>query len=574
MSKKTVRVAAVQLSAGANVAENLQTCLRMIDRAAAECQPDLMVLPEFCNHLSWYNDKQHCYDVSVPLDGEFLQAIAQKAVQYQCHIVINCTVQHPATSTATGTSLLYGPDGKLLVTSDKQVLMGHENDFLVRACALTPVVETSIGRISTYACMDGVINETPRFLALQGAQILCNSLNSFAIDEASLHVPVRAAENKVFVVAANKCGPLIPEFLLEPVSQATNIPIEFLHGAGESQIVSPDGTVLAKAPRSGEAVVWADIDPSQADNKRRPDGTDIFASRRPALYTAIAEQPSEIDHPIAATQLSTAVYQPRQDGISAIAEVANALPAIVADGVQVIVLPELFCFAGGIVADIKSAVERSTQAIHQLVNALAGSSAVVVTSLVDATPLGLSHVGVALGASGVLQRQAQLHRCERHDWVQDLGNSVNALQMEWGRLAILVGDDCLYPESFRLAVFTGVDVVAAPISVQEAWELGTGLLERSAENRVILLAASRPSPHGASLLTTLHKDFTLMTPWEKRSFDGYISYPLATFAPAEPGLTQLTVHPANTQNKVLSHRTDLVAGRPWYLAQPIVSESR
>ena len=125
-TQKSVRVAAVQFGAGVDVDANLQTCLRMIDQAAAE-KPDLMVLPEFSNHASWYDDKQHCYDVSVPLGGPFLTAIADKAKEHGCYIVINVTVQRE-NNVATGTSLLYGPEGDLLAEADKQVLMGHENE--------------------------------------------------------------------------------------------------------------------------------------------------------------------------------------------------------------------------------------------------------------------------------------------------------------------------------------------------------------------------------------------------------------------------------------------------------------
>src|SRR5262245_9178162 len=132
-SPSTVRVAAVQFGAGTDVEANLATCLRMIDEAAQH-HPDLMVLPEFANHASWYDDKDHCYRVSVPVEGDFLAAIADKAREHQCAIVINVTVQREDGS-ATGTSLLYGSDGTLLGQSDKQVLMGHENDFLRRAQA-------------------------------------------------------------------------------------------------------------------------------------------------------------------------------------------------------------------------------------------------------------------------------------------------------------------------------------------------------------------------------------------------------------------------------------------------------
>ena len=141
--------------------------------------------------------------------------------------------------------------------------------------------------------------------------------------------------------------------------------------------------------------------------------------------------------------------------------------------------------------------------------------------------------------------------------------------MPWGKLAVLGGDDTIYPESFRLAIFAEADVVAAPITVLEKWEVELGLLERAAENRICLVAASRPTEAGSSLITTLHNDYTLMTSWETRPFDGNISYPIVTRAPQNAGLTQATVHPANTANKEVSKNTDLVNGRPWYLAGAI-----
>ncbi|NWF70494.1 MAG: carbon-nitrogen hydrolase family protein [Chloroflexi bacterium] len=565
-----VRVAAVQFGAGTDVQANLQTCLRMIDEAAKQ-QPQLMVLPEFCNHASWYDNKEHCYNVSVPLDGEFLQAVAAKAAEHQCYIVINVTVQH-ANGTVTGTSILYDPQGQRLAMSDKQVLMGHENDFLQRAQSVCPIVETPFGRIAMYACMDGVINETPRGLALRGAHILCNSLNSFARDEAALHVPVRAPENRVFIVAANKVAPLIPEFLLEPVSQATNIPVEFLHGAGESQIVAPDGTVLAKAPRTGDAVVIADIDVSEAEDKTRPDGTDVFAARRPALYSAIAQPPQERHYTPGAAEMHAAVFQPPSEGAAAIEEAAAALSQAASVGAQLLVLPELFCFENGRVSDAREALMRSQAAIDALSAACKAQKhdIWVVTSLAQAADGGYAHVGLLIGRDGLRARQPQLHRSARHAaWVNVLGDYLQVQQLPFGRLALIVGDDALYPETFRLAALQNAEIAAVPTHLLEKWELETGLRERSAENRLCLVVASRPTAFGASALMTLHADFTLMTPWKTRPFDGNISTPLVTAAAHAPGLTHAAIHPANAQNRFVSHRTDVVDGRPWYLTQAI-----
>ncbi|MCB1710691.1 MAG: carbon-nitrogen hydrolase family protein, partial [Halioglobus sp.] len=159
----TIRVAAAQFHVGADIEANLATCLHWLDEAS-RCRPDLVVLPEFCNHLSWYADRQHCIDVSVELDGPFLAAIAARARELGIHVVVNCTVRRPDGS-ATGSSLLYSPAGELLADNTKQIYIGHENDFLEPASAEGPVVRTALGRLGLYACMDGVINEPPRCLA-------------------------------------------------------------------------------------------------------------------------------------------------------------------------------------------------------------------------------------------------------------------------------------------------------------------------------------------------------------------------------------------------------------------------
>lgn len=567
MKKTRIRVAAAQLSAGTDVTANRDRCVAMV-RQAAGAQPDLLVLPEFCNHLSWYDSQEHCYEVAVELDGEFLGVLADEARRAGTFLVVNCTVRRGGAA-VTGTSVLIGRDGRRLATADKQVLMGHENDFLCRATESCPVVDSEIGRLAMYACMDGVICETPRSLALAGAQILCNSLNSFAYDEASLHIPVRAPENRVFVVAANKVGPLIPAALLGPVSAQTNIPVHHLYGAGESQIVAPDGTVLARASRDRADVVFADIEVGRADVKLRPDGTDVFASRRPELYGAIVASPSSPPAPErpASPAVEVAVVQPLTIGNAAIAEAVRAVAASSQAGVRLVVLPELFFAAGAVVADPVVGVTKSRAAIEAL-RAACGDRCHVATSVVMAVDGGYRHAAVLIGDRGVVLEQGQLHASARHPWSR-LADRVVCAALPWGRVALVVGDDAIYPETFRLVALAGADAVAAPLHVQERWEVTTGLVERAAENRVNLVAATRPSDAGTSLIATLHSDFTLMTPWVDRQFDGTISEPVVVRAPSAGGVTRATIHPRSAANKVVSHRTDLLASRPWLLSGEI-----
>jgi predicted amidohydrolase len=560
-----IRVAALQCGAGDDVAANLATCLRLIDEAAAH-QPDVMVLPEFCNHCAWYRDHEHAYEVAVALDGDFLAAIAAKAQAHHCYIKLNCTVRR-ANGKITGTNLLYDPEGRLIAACDKQVLMGNENNFLTNATEIAPVIELPFGKVGMYACMEGVVPESARSLVVRGAQLLLNSLNSFAEDEASLHIPVRAAENRVFVVASNKVGALIPAAMIEAVAARIKVPADRLHGAGESQILAPDGTVLAKAPRTGEAVIYADIDLSAAENKQRPDGTNIIANRRPELYRAIAEQPRERNYQPGAAQIEAAIYQPAANDEAAIDEAAAAVRQAIATGITLIVLPELFCFADGRVRDAQAATKVSARAVTALTNALQTSESYIVTSLVEND----QHVGLLLNRDGVLLKQPQLHRSERQAaWVTKLGDDLVTIDLPCGRLAIIVGDDALYPELFRVAAIRNVEVVATPLQILEAWELDTGLLERAAENRISVLAASRPCAAGASALITVSEDFTLWTEWKHRPFDGNINYPLITRATNESGLTRATIYPANAGNRLISQQTDLVDGRAWWLAEPLV----
>ena len=565
--RSRMRVAVAQFGVGPDVDANLRTCLRMLDQAAAE-RPDLVVLPEFCNHASWYESGDHCQAVALEPQGAFLNAIAARAKALGIWVVINCTLRRSA-SRCTGTSLLFDDAGTLRGENDKQVLMGHENDHLSPAERPGPIVDTPFGRVGLYACMDGVINETPRCLALRGAQLMCNSLNSFAKDEGSLHVPVRAAENKVFVAAANKVGPLIPEAILGQVSRRTGIPERYLMGAGESQIVAPDGAVLAIASRDQPGVVCADIDLREADCKQRPDGSDIFALRRPQLYGALAQDPAgQAFSGGGAESVRGALIQLPETGPQALAAAVEAARAAFRDGAQLAALPPLFCLPNQAVDDPSAAAAASAAAVEALAGAC-GAGTYIATTLVARDPIQLC--GILIGSHGMALRQGQLHASQRHAW-SGLSERVEVADLGYARVAVLTSDDACVPETFRLATLAGADTVVVPAMPQERWEMDTGLLERSAENRVNLLVAAQPGALGASFATALPKDFTLRTQWEKRPFDGWLSHPPRTHAGPGPGTTPVEIHPRWAENKVVSLGTDLLAGRPWQLLDPICRE--
>ncbi|XWX03869.1 nitrilase-related carbon-nitrogen hydrolase [Aggregatilineales bacterium SYSU G02658] len=544
----SVRVAAAQFEIGTDVAQNLATCCRMIDEAA-RVAPALLVLPEFCNHLSWYRDRAHSYEVAVTLDGEFLQAIAAKARQHGFYVMINCTVRR-APDTVTGTNILFDPTGRPIAIADKQVLMGNENNFLSRATVCAPIVDLPFARVGMYSCMDGVICETPRSLAVRGAQVLLNSLNSFALDEGALHVPVRAAENKVFVVAANKVGWLVPRGLAPLIAERVNVAPEQLQGAGESQIVAPDGTVLAKAPHSGEAVIYADIAPAAADDKLRPDGTDIMASRRPRIYAPIARPETPTPAPAPAQCIAEAWQGTDKDTL--IAHLARTEASL-------IVLPERW----GIVLDAPLAEQAQIGAalLAELTDALKPATYLAL-SVVEAVGEAFAHTSLLLSKAGVLLKQRSLHPCARHAWATVLADEVQACDTALGRIALIGGGDTIYPEAFRLAALQGAHVVACPTHILEAWELQTGLLERAAENRLNVCIGSRHGAHGGAAVLAISEDFTLWTTWRVRPFDGNISHPIVHRAAPNASNVIAAIFPHAAVNRMVSQQTNLVANRP------------
>lgn len=511
-----VTVAAVQFAASTDVEENLATCLRMIDSAAAT-GAQLIVLPEFCNHLSVYDSAEHCRRVALDLDGPFVDSCARRARRHGAYVVLTVTVRRR--DGVTITNLLLDPRGRIAAQADKQTLMGHERDYLQPGSRVAPVIETTFGPVGMYSCMDGVTCEVPRALAVGGARLLTNSLNSFALDEAALHVPVRAVENQVFVVAANKVGPLVPAHLLEAFVAALDIPAAALDGAGESQIIAPDGSVLAMAPRSGEHVVSATVDLAEVDRAR---AAKPLPARRPQLYAALAGSQTLIPPANSAETLVAGA-------VAAPSGVAGALEG----GASLVVLPEL---------------SEPPAAIPQGV------------TVVGTRRDGSRHLGVVADASGILLEQPQLHDTPRLPWAAGDGDGLATVDLPWGRLAVAIGDDIALPEVARLAALAGANVLAVCHRPARAADVELLLVERAAENRLCVVAAS-PAGAVAGCALISPPAYSLFATDRAQPFDGTINMP--EFRRIGSGQDHLlgTIHPRRAAQREVSLRTDLVAGR-------------
>ena len=102
-------------------------------------------------------------------------------------------------------------------------------------------------RLGVLICYDVEFPENVRLLALQGAALVAVPTANMApyTFVCRALVPARAYENHLFLAYANRCG--------------REGELEYL---GQSCIVAPDGTDLARAG-PGEEVILADIDPAR-----------------------------------------------------------------------------------------------------------------------------------------------------------------------------------------------------------------------------------------------------------------------------------------------------------------------
>jgi predicted amidohydrolase len=130
-----------------------------------------------------------------------------------------------------------------------------------------PLGRTQVGLM---ICFDWIFPEAARALALRGAQVICHPSN-LVLPHCPASMPVRALENRVFTVTANRTGR----------ERRGGQDLRFI---GRSLVCGPDRSVLASAGAAEECVRTAEVDPARALDKRMTPRNDIFRDRRPKFY--------------------------------------------------------------------------------------------------------------------------------------------------------------------------------------------------------------------------------------------------------------------------------------------------
>ena len=122
----------------------------------------------------------------------------------------------------------------------------------------------------------GICLEDTSVLTLAGAELIAHPSNlvlPFCPDA----MPVRCLENMAFAITANRIG---------TEQRNGKQPLTFI---GKSEVVSPRGKILIRAPEDDEAMMVVDIDPAEARDKMLNQYNSILKDRRPDQYTCLSD---------------------------------------------------------------------------------------------------------------------------------------------------------------------------------------------------------------------------------------------------------------------------------------------
>jgi predicted amidohydrolase len=270
-----LRLAAVQMeTTPLDPVHNLAKVIEWLEHAAAE-GAHLAVFPE-CALTGYFLTSQEAASMAETIPGPRTEHLAEACQSLGIYAVVG-TIEKDASGHCYNTAVLVGPDGLLGRYRKSHLICLGVDRFLTPGDSLPGPWQTPLGKLGLLICYDLRFPEPARVLALSGAQaiLLPTAWPAAARLYPDFVARTRAAENGVYVLAADHVGEERGARYL-----------------GRSSVIGPDGEILSEAGRDEEAMLTVDIDLARSLQKHRvfiPGDyeIDLFADRRPDLYTAI-----------------------------------------------------------------------------------------------------------------------------------------------------------------------------------------------------------------------------------------------------------------------------------------------
>jgi deaminated glutathione amidase len=255
-----LRVAAVQMTSGADTATNVERAHQLVSVAAGE-GATYVQLPELFNYLG---PSERYRDAAEPIPGPTTKHFARLAQELGVTLHLGSMLEtSPDSERCFNTSVVIDPSGEIAATYRKIHLFDIDvpgEVFFNESARIAPGDEIVVFGNSSFAlgltiCFDLRFPELFRTLALRGATVLAIPSAFNAITGAAhwdVLVRARAIENHAFVVAAAQAGTTV----------------EGIETYGHSIIVGPWGETLAESETDGEDVLVVTLSLEQVAQRR------------------------------------------------------------------------------------------------------------------------------------------------------------------------------------------------------------------------------------------------------------------------------------------------------------------
>jgi len=246
-----MRIAAAQMTSGADKAHNLEVATRLI-RKAAESGAQLVGMPE---NFAWMGPEPEREQNAETLEGGTLARMAELARSLKISVLAGSILESGAPGDRLyNTSALFGPDGQRIGLYRKIHLFDVEisdGQTYRESAAVAPgtevvVADAPFGKVGLSICYDLRFPELYRQLSKSGA-VLLTVPSAFTLMTGKDHWEVllraRAIENQAYVLAPAQQG-------RHPKERLT---------WGHAMVVDPWGLVVARASE-GEGLAMAELD--------------------------------------------------------------------------------------------------------------------------------------------------------------------------------------------------------------------------------------------------------------------------------------------------------------------------
>jgi predicted amidohydrolase len=206
-----------------------------------------------------------------------LAAVAAWAKARRAHVAIGFP-ERAAGGRLYNSAALIGPDGRVRDVYRKIHLFDAEKLWFAPGDRAPRVSRVGPARVGMLVCYDWRFPEIARVLALAGADVIAHPSNLVVPALAQQSMRVRALENRVFAVTANRVG---------EDARPGGVTLGF---TGRSQIIDPNGRALATAGAKATKALVAVLDLAKARDKTFTPRNDLFGDRRPAFYAPLARR--------------------------------------------------------------------------------------------------------------------------------------------------------------------------------------------------------------------------------------------------------------------------------------------